>query len=440
MKKIILMLFVLAIVVLTGCTTDVSNTQTQDTNTQSNSPTQTQTKNTYIPASIVEFSSADEGELIRFFFQIQDSNGNRIPANGQVNFKIMDNSDKVLYQKDFSVSSSQYIEYEFKLTGQSVGKVYEWRVPIKDIKKGISNYGKAEIKFKSDGKELTKIDEYVSIPSLSEEEISQISEDEYQQNAIDLNLAINDDGLNIIVKKYGFFTTYSYSGSEDQYRVDIILENKGEETYFRGYGSVLLDDKGNQYESAYGGTLSSEDLKSGVTKSGYLLFEDVPKDVSASKIQIGDDYIFDIKNSKAYTPEQMFEEEYNKNKIVYEKSISKGDFQVDVKSFGFYKTKSYSSTEENFRIDFFVKSKGSESEYFSPSSMSILDSEGNQYEKGYGGTLDTFKSMFPNTKQEGYVIFEDVPKTITSAKLVFELGHDSNWNSHVFEYSLPVTS
>ena len=297
MKRTLITILILSLIIaISGCTSEVLNTQTQ-------------ARNTYSPASIVEFSSANEGELIRFFFQLQDSSGRKIPANGQVNFKILDNSNNVLYEKDFSVTSSQFIEYEFKLTGQSVGKVFEWRVPIKEIKKGTSSYGKAEMAFESGGKKLSATNEFVTIPSLSEEEIA-----------------------------------------------------------------------------------------------------------------------------------KMHEEDYDKSKIVAEKTFSNNNFKIEVNSFGFYKVDSYSGIEEYFRIDFSVKNIGSGSEYFSPSGMAIIDVQGNQYDAAYGGTLDIFKKMFPNTKQEGYVLFEEVPKTITSAKLIFELGHDSNWNSILREYQLPIVS
>ncbi len=41
---------------------------------------------------------------------------------------------------------------------------------------------------------------------------------------------------------------------------------------------VLLDGKGNQYDTAYGGTLDSfGQVFPGVSKSGYVLFEDIPQ-------------------------------------------------------------------------------------------------------------------------------------------------------------------
>ena len=263
------------------------------------------------PASIVTFSSVEEGDLIRFYFQLQDSNGRRVTADGQVRFKIMDNDDNLLYEKNFSVNSEEFVEYGSKLTGQSVGEAFEWRVPVKDIKKGFSNifgFGKAEIRFVTGGKSLSAVDESVSIPSLSAEDIS-----------------------------------------------------------------------------------------------------------------------------------ERFEEEYDKNKVVLGKSLRKGNFRVELVSFGFYEAASYfgAGLDEYLRVDFLVRNTGSEREYFSPS-MSIIDSDGNQYDAAlFGGTLDTIKNMFPDTKQEGYVLFEDVPKDIDSAKLVFEQGYDDDYDPYVFEYHLP---
>jgi len=311
MKKILsITLLLILVIYIAGCTTTTETKQEDDSDLQTKTTTKTApTHSKYVPASIVEFASADEGELIRFYFQVQDDLGRKIPPDGNVEFKISDNSDNILYQKSFSVSPSDYVDYKIILTGQEMGKAYEWRIPISEIKKGTSSYGKAEMTFESGGKKLSATNEFVTIPSLSEEEIAEI-----------------------------------------------------------------------------------------------------------------------------------YEEEYDKSKIVAEKTFSNNNFKIDVNSFGFYKVDSYSGIEEYFRIDFNVKNIGSGSEYFSPSGMAIIDAQGNQYDAAYGGTLDTFKKMFPDTKQKGYVLFEEVPKTITSAKLIFELGHDNNWNPIVMEYQLPVSS
>lgn len=83
-----------------------------------------------------------------------------------------------------------------------------------------------------------------------------------------------------------------------------------------------------------------------------------------------------------------------------------------------------------------VKNVGTESDYFSPSGMAAIDNQGNQYERTYGGTLDTFCKVYPGVTKKGYILFEGVPVSITSIKLVFELGYDENWNPYLFEYDI----
>ncbi|MFA5405833.1 MAG: DUF4352 domain-containing protein [Candidatus Nanoarchaeia archaeon] len=305
-NKLIASLCLLGLLVIAGCTGTTGNSVVNNLPDNQESTTQTVTNSRYNPVTIIDFSSADETDLIRFYFQLQDASGNKIPANGQLNFKVFDNLNNLLYEDSFSVTASQFVDYQIVLTGQSIGKAFEWRVQKSDIEKGFSTYGKAEITFlASNGKNLNANNSFVSIPSFTDEEI-----------------------------------------------------------------------------------------------------------------------------------EQIYEEEYESNKTIFNQTISKGNFQVTLKSFGFFKTSSYFTIEEYFRVDFFVKNIGSESDYFSPSNMAILDLEGNQYEKSYGGTLDTWKNMYQNTKQEGYVLFEEVPKDLNSARLVFELGYDSNWNDYLFEYNI----
>ena len=85
-----------------------------------------------------------------------------------------------------------------------------------------------------------------------------------------------------------------------------------------------------------------------------------------------------------------------------------------------------------------VKNVGSRSTYFSPSGMAIIDDQRNQYERSFGGTLDTFSKIYPGVTKKGYVLFEEVPTSVTSVKLVFELGYDENFNPYLFEYNIDL--
>lgn len=48
-------------------------------------------------------------------------------------------------------------------------------------------------------------------------------------------------------------------------------------------------------------------------------------------------------------------------------------------------------------------------------------------------------SMWTSVKKSGYILFERLPKTSQNIKLVFELGHDENYDPYTFEYNIPLT-
>ena len=85
-----------------------------------------------------------------------------------------------------------------------------------------------------------------------------------------------------------------------------------------------------------------------------------------------------------------------------------------------------------------VKNIGSESDYFLPSGLVIIDSQNTQYEHNYGGTLETYSTVYPGVTKKGYLLFEEVPESETSFRLLFELGYDVNFNSYLFEYIIDL--
>jgi len=297
MKKIAILLIALMISVcfLSGCTE------------QNQSGVLT---STYSPANINTFASAKEGEMIRFYFVLEDENGANVVSNGHVKIEIFDESDTSLYVNEFDIKSSQFVEYAFQLTGTSIGKAYEWRVPVEDIEKGTSllGFGKAILTFLTpELNTLNAEDTLVQIPTYTEEELEDMQEDEYDKSATTIN-----------------------------------------------------------------------------------------------------------------------------------KKISRGNFEATVTTVGFYNIYEWGEQKQYFRIDMEVKNIGSESEYFSPSGLAIIDNQNNQYEYSYGGTLDTFSSVYPGVTKKGYVLFEGVPSTTTSMRLVFESGYDSNYHSYLFEFNINI--
>ncbi len=260
------------------------------------------------PANINQFMSVQEGELIRFYFLLEDKDGINTVSDGNVRIEIFDNINSSLYYQEFNVKASEFVDYAFKISGTGIGKAYEWRVPIEDIEKGISilGFGKAVLTFTTpDDKTLNAEDTLVPIHSYTEEEL-----------------------------------------------------------------------------------------------------------------------------------ENMYEAEYENSSTAVNKKITKGNFEITVSKVGYFNNRLFGVTNQYFRVDMEVKNVGSESEYFLPSGIAIIDSQSIQYEYTYGGTLDILSTVYPDVTKTGYLLFEGVPNTETSLRLLFELGYDENFNPYLFEYDI----
>lgn len=297
MQKIVLSLIVFTIIgtgLLSGCT----NNQTGIITT------------TNPPVNINQFTSTKEGDVLRFYFLLEDRSGINTYSNGHAKMIIFDNANNTLYTQEFTVKTTEFVDYQFKLTGQGIGKAYEWRVPLKDIQKGMSSYGfgKSFLTFTTpDNTILTAEDTLVQIPTYTQEEIASMQETEYQQSAVNVN-----------------------------------------------------------------------------------------------------------------------------------KVVTKGNFKVTVTKAGFYNTVEWDQKKHYLRVDMEVTNIGSQSEYFSPSGTSIIDSQSNQHDYSYGGTLDLFSSVYPSIIKKGSVLFEGISTSESVVTLVFELGYDENFNQYQYSYVIDL--
>jgi len=258
------------------------------------------------PVNIPQFISVREGELIRFYFLLEDKDGVFTVSDGEVRIEIFDDLNKTLYYDEFEVKSSEFVDYVYQLTGTVLGMVYEWRIHIDEIDKGTSvlEFGKATLTFTTtDGETLNAEDTLVSIESYDEEDY----EAEYENWATSIN-----------------------------------------------------------------------------------------------------------------------------------KKLIKGNFEITVSKVGYFYNLLLGETEQYFRVDMEAKNVGDESEYFLPSGLVIIDSQNIQYENTYLGTLDFISTIYPDVTKKGYLLFEGVPKTETSLRLLFELGYDENFNPYMFEFNIDV--
>lgn len=237
----------------------------------------------------------------------------------------------------------------------------------------------------------------------------------------------------------------------------------GSKNYVSGDGTGTVRIVNSEGESVYTGTINVKKEDFGtytliLTKQEFLAFVwEIPlSEIKKSTTSIGKIYLkFRTKNSEfeeldtsvwglpTYSEQelaQLNEEQFAKSAVIVGNKLSKGSFEVTVTKVGFFTPLvTYGEKKEYFRIDMEVKNVGSEQEYFSPSGLAVLDNQGNQYEKEYGGTLDTFSQIYPSVKKSGYIIFESIPKTAQSIKLVFQLGYDDSYKPYTFEYSISLT-
>jgi len=297
MKKIGILLTALMVIsvgILSGCTE-----QNQSGVVTSSKP----------PANINIFASAEEGEMIRFYFILEDADGAKVVSDGHVKIEIFDDLDTSLYMDEFDVKSSEYIDYAFQLTGTTIGKAYEWRVPVEDIEKGTSllEFGIGKLHFLTpEFKSLYAEDTLVPIPIYTEEELEAMEEDEYEQSALSVSQTISKGNFKVTVFKVGFYNKYEWGIQEYYFRVDMEVKNIGTESdYFMPSRVVILDVQNNQYEENYLGTLNTfSTVYPGVTINGYLLFEDVPETITTFRL------VFELGYDESFNP-YLFE--YNIN-------------------------------------------------------------------------------------------------------------------------------
>ncbi|VVB59734.1 Uncharacterised protein [uncultured archaeon] len=284
-RSLLLVALLTAVVFITGC---VSESSTKETTSSTSKALLEQTSSANAPANINMFSAVSEGEILRLFFLLEDANGQNTVGNGEVAVQIKDSRGKDVFTQRFNVKTSDFTDYQFQLTGNGIGKAYEWRVNQKDIQKGVST-GTANITFTTtDGKTLKATATYVQIPEYTVDEIKQLYENQYNKNAKTIGTVKTKGNFEITLVKYGFYTHLKYDTWGDEvtdFRVDMKIKNIGsEQDSFITYDDAILQGS-NQYKSSFNNKLDTSDMRPGVIKEGYLLFEEVPKTLTG-QIQI----------------------------------------------------------------------------------------------------------------------------------------------------------
>lgn len=142
----------------------------------------------------------------------------------------------------------------------------------------------------------------------------------------------------------------------------------------------------------------------------------------------------------AKTSEQYEEEYNNQNAKTSGEVIKKGNFEITLVKYGFYTHLKYDTWGDevtDFRVDLKVKNIGSEKDSFSTYDGVII-SGSNQYERSFNSKLDS-SDIYPRIIKEGYLIFEDVPKTLKGQiKLIAGTSYDASYNKLTYEFNVEI--
>lgn len=119
-------------------------------------------------------------------------------------------------------------------------------------------------------------------------------EELYFENAIDSGKSIRRGDFKVTLLKYGIYKYLEYGDWGDEiitFRADITVENIGSETKSFSHYDAALVQGSKQYDYYYRSEFEGLDTYPGVIREGYILFEDVPEDISGDiKIITGSAY------------------------------------------------------------------------------------------------------------------------------------------------------
>ncbi|MBN2478065.1 DUF4352 domain-containing protein, partial [Candidatus Micrarchaeota archaeon] len=303
--KVIFGILILGLIFFSGCTNNETQTDTtqehmtivESENVQTQEETNTSTENQQEepqsikqkPISINNFNMVKEEDgTYRVYFIFDNGKA----YSGKVNLKIYDEYDNLLHESNYEVKESDYVDYQFSLTGKDIGKATEiWLDPL-DIKKAMSNTGVLIMTFEfMDGTKITAEANTYSVESYTEEEMNEIREQAYLEHVNEVNLiqtkSSSSGDFQVSLVGYGDYTHLEHSTWGDEvteFRVDIIIKNVGDEKgSFFTYNAAIVDDLGNQYETTFSSSdckIKSGEVYPGVTKSGCLLFDRIDESAS----------------------------------------------------------------------------------------------------------------------------------------------------------------
>lgn len=231
--------------------------------------------------------------------------------------------------------------------------------------------------------------------------------------------------------RFGFFNgNHDYVKTSGNANLKIVNDN----------GEIVLDKNFNFNETnfrTYTSLLSSSDILSVIFN---LAKSDIKKTSESSgiaylSVNLKDSYFEPLQISVYSLPiysdaelAQMNEENYNQEKTQINKEITSGNFRIQFLNSGFFTEDSWLGKNKYYRIDIKIQNIGNKADILTISDLALITPDGHQYEKDYGGTLDTiYDTYYPGVSKEGYILFKDVPKELKYT-LAYNMGYDKNWN------------
>lgn len=234
------------------------------------------------PQYVGDFTISSEDSI---FFEVRfgffNENKEYIKTHGKGNLKILNDMGEDVFSRDFDFNETNFKVYTNIFSNSEILSA-TFSLGKEDVKKTkeISGTGYLSITL-DDGTYFETLETSIyGLPTYSTEELSQMKEQEYSQKKSEINKEITSGNFKIQFLSSGFFTEESWLGSEEYYRVDMKVQNMGNEKDTLSMSDlVLITENGNQYETGYSGTFSTsyDSYYPGISKEGYILFEGVPK-------------------------------------------------------------------------------------------------------------------------------------------------------------------
>jgi hypothetical protein len=139
-----------------------------------------------------------------------------------------------------------------------------------------------------------------------------------------------------------------------------------------------------------------------------------------------------------YTDEELTADNDNvffRTALGVNERIEKGDLAITLVRMGPFTPRVHvGKAATYFRLDLKIESSANKTVTFYPSGLMIYDSQGNLYERKYGGSLDTAKNISVHGTLEGNYRFESIPSYASLSKFTLYHGLDSTNHPYVYEF------